>query len=113
MQYPLGTLDCWNASNVNCTVRDKQCGYGCVENAGEEISHMADYPYIRLLEDGGRSSDVPVADARNGGWHSPTERDGVFSAMCWFLLTLAKVMGTTAGSSWYTWSMVTFQSSRS
>ena len=45
---------------------------------------MADYPYIRLLEDGGRSSDVPVADARNGGWHSPTERDGVFSAMCWF-----------------------------
>lgn len=84
MQYPLGSLDCWNASNVNCTVRDKQCGYGCVENAGEEIQRMADYTHMRLLEDGGRGSDVPVTDARNGGWHAPTERDGGFSAMCWF-----------------------------
>ena len=45
MAYPIGSPTCWNASNVNCTDHDKshntaQCGYGCSQNAGQEILAM-------------------------------------------------------------------------
>lgn len=48
MQYPLGSPNCWNESNINCTVKDAQCGYGCVNNSAAEIAAMADYPLMRL-----------------------------------------------------------------
>ena len=44
MQYPIGSPTCWNASNINCTVKDQQCGYGCSENAGVEITDMVGAP---------------------------------------------------------------------
>jgi hypothetical protein len=38
-----------------------QCGYGCSENAGEEISAMVDYDDgMRLFTVGGGSSPVPM-----------------------------------------------------
>eukprot|EP00937_MAST-01D_sp_MAST-1D-sp2_P002621 g2621.t1 len=91
MQYPLGSPTCWNASNINCTDHTKghntaQCGYGCVENAGEEIAAMAGYDDgMRLFMVPGNSQAGPQAEMKdNAGWRTPSVTGGGFSAMCWF-----------------------------
>jgi sialate O-acetylesterase len=100
MAYPLGVHPtCWNASNINCTAPrvhgyvDAQCSYGCVQNAGQEIKDMANYPNIRLYQnlDGNRGPEhsggslVPLAESSNSGWLTSDKfQNGGFSAMCWF-----------------------------
>ena len=89
MAYPIGSPTCWNASNINCTDRDKshntaQCGYGCSQNAGEEIIAMANFPNMRLYENEGGGSSTPLAESRNSGWKLPKDFGGGFSAMCWY-----------------------------
>jgi sialate O-acetylesterase len=92
MAYPLGSPTCWNASNINCTDTNKtkghntaQCGYGCVENAGEEIAAMANYDSgMRLYSVGFSSEPTPQADTTEGHWETPSKMGGRFSAMCWF-----------------------------
>lgn len=50
MAYPLGQVDCWNASNVNCTVKDQQCAFGCVNNSEFEVPNMKNYDHsIRVM----------------------------------------------------------------
>lgn len=84
MQYPIGSPTCWNESNINCTVRDQQCGYGCVNNSAAEIAAMADYPHMRLSQNTDRGSKVPLAESGNTGWMTPAKMGGKFSATCWF-----------------------------
>jgi len=102
MAYPLGLPTCWNASNINCTAPphdgyvDAQCTYGCVQNAGQEIKDMANYPNMRLYQnlDGDRGpehsggSKTPLAESSNTGWlmtdNQHIQKYGGFSAMCWF-----------------------------
>eukprot|EP00035_Acanthoeca_spectabilis_P040094 m.67335 g.67335 ORF g.67335 m.67335 type:complete len:551 (-) comp9859_c0_seq1:1737-3389(-) len=84
MQYPLGSPTCWNASNLNCTTKDAQCGYGCVNNSGVEIAAMAEYPHMRLYMNTYGGSKVPLAESSNTGWLLPEDMGGKFSAMCWF-----------------------------
>lgn len=84
MQYPIGSPTCWNASNTNCAVKDAQCGYGCSENAGEEIAAMANFPHMRLYQNGDRGSPVPLPESANTGWKTPAAMGGSFSAMCWY-----------------------------
>ena len=110
MAYPLGSPTCWNASNINCTAPpvngyvDAQCSYGCVQNAGQEIKDMANYPNMRLYQnlDGARGpehsggSKTPLAESSNSGWLTSDKFNGGwdcsphngecgdFSAMCWF-----------------------------
>ena len=43
VEYTIGSPTCWNESNINCTVHDAQCSYGCVNQSGAEIAAMADY----------------------------------------------------------------------
>ena len=81
MQYPIGSPTCWNASNTDCAVKDAQCGYGCAENAGEEITAMANFPNMRLYQNSGGGSAVPVAESGNSGWKTPAKMGGSFSAM--------------------------------
>lgn len=83
MQYPLGSPTCWNASNLNCTTKDAQCGYGCVNNSGVEIAAMAEYPHMRLYMNTYGGSKVPLAESSNTGWLLPEDMGGKFSAMCW------------------------------
>ncbi len=99
MQSPIGVpATCWNESNVNCTVADKQCNWGCANHSATEIVAMARYDAgIRLFianEDDSQTcgfpvpactSNVPVADlARATGWLKPSTMGGRFSATCWF-----------------------------
>ena len=99
MAYPLGPPTCWNASNINCTAPpfhgyvDAQCSYGCVQNAGQEIKDMDNYPNMRLYQnlDGARGpehsggSKTPLAESSNSGWLTSDKfKNGGFSAMCWF-----------------------------
>jgi sialate O-acetylesterase len=90
MQYPIGSPTCWNASNINCTDTNKshnlaQCGYGCSENAGEEIAAMANFDSgMRLLQVPGSSKTTPQADMTSRGWQTPSKTGGIFSAMCWY-----------------------------
>ena len=84
MAYPIGSPTCWNESNINCTVRDAQCGYGCANNSAAEIKAMADWPHLRLFENTDRGSKVPLADSGSTGWKTPAEFGGGFSAACWF-----------------------------
>jgi sialate O-acetylesterase len=84
MQYPLGSPTCWNESNINCTVHDAQCGYGCVNNSATEIADMVNYPQMRLSQNTDRGSPVPLAESGNTGWMTPDKMGGKFSAMCWF-----------------------------
>jgi sialate O-acetylesterase len=84
MQYPLGTPTCWNESNINCTVKDAQCGYGCVNNSAAEIEAMANFPMMRLSQNTDGGSKVPLAESGNTGWLTPAKMGGKFSAMCWF-----------------------------
>ena len=84
MQYPLGSPTCWNESNINCTVRDAQCGYGCVNNSAAEIADMVNFPQMRLSQNTNGGSKVPLAESGNTGWMTPDKMGGKFSAMCWF-----------------------------
>jgi hypothetical protein len=84
MAYPIGSPTCWNESNINCTVHDAQCGYGCVNNSAAEIKAMANWPHLRLFENTDRGSKVPLADSGSTGWKTPEEFGGGFSAACWF-----------------------------
>eukprot|EP00040_Diaphanoeca_grandis_P038616 m.256893 g.256893 ORF g.256893 m.256893 type:complete len:558 (-) comp34804_c0_seq1:142-1815(-) len=84
MQYPIGTPTCWNASNINCTVKDAQCGYGCSQNAGEEILAMSNFNNMRLYQNSQGGSSVPLAESANTGWKLPSAMGGGFSAMCWY-----------------------------
>ena len=90
MQMPIGTPNCWNASNEDCHCQkaqgcnDAQCGYGCVKNAGEEIADMANYPNMRLTQNSNRGSLVPLLESQNTGWLTPAKMGGSFSATCWF-----------------------------
>eukprot|EP01052_Picozoa_sp_SAG31_P048278 SAG31_NODE_10029_length_1193_cov_2.914991_1_plen_313_part_01 len=84
MQYPIGSPTCWNESNINCTVRDAQCGYGCVNNSAAEIAAMANYPHMRLSQNTDGGSKVPLAESGNTGWMNPAKMGGKFSATCWF-----------------------------
>ena len=91
-RYPLGSPTCWNASNINCTAPrvngyvDRQCSYGCVQNAGHEIKDMANYPNMRLYQNSGweHGSKTPMAESSNSGWLTSDKFNGGFSAMCWF-----------------------------
>eukprot|EP00947_MAST-08B_sp_MAST-8B-sp1_P001432 g1432.t1 len=87
MQYSLGSPTCWNASNIDCKVRDAQCSYGCVENAGEELKAMAGFPNMRLMVNEGPQSSVPLDESNESPWMVPgadVNFDGRFSAACWF-----------------------------
>jgi hypothetical protein len=90
MQMPIGTPNCWNASNEDCHCQkaqgcnDAQCGYGCVKNAGEEIADMANYPNMRLTQNSNPGSLVPLLESQNTGWLTPAKMGGSFSATCWF-----------------------------
>jgi len=84
MAYPLGSPGCWNASNINCTVRGAQCSYGCVNNSGVEVEEMANYPHMRLYQNVDGGSTVPLPESTNSGWQVPPAIGGKFSAMCWF-----------------------------
>ena len=92
MQYPIASSPhCWNASNVNCTDRNKshntkQCGYGCANNSDVEVAHMKDYDDgMRLYTTQGGSSKTPVAEqSAPSQWMTPSEHGGSFSATCWF-----------------------------
>jgi sialate O-acetylesterase len=84
MAYPIGSPTCWNESNINCTVRDAQCGYGCVNNSAAEIKAMANWPHLRLFENLNGGSKVPLADSKSSGWKTPEAFGGGFSAACWF-----------------------------
>lgn len=63
MEYPIGSPTCWNESNINCTdkthgVDHSQCGYGCSQNAGKEISAMENYDDgMRLFTVGGGGAE--------------------------------------------------------
>ena len=76
MQYPLGTPTCWNESNINCTVKDAQCGYGCVNNSAAEIEAMANFPMMRLSQNTNGGSKVPLAESGNTGWLTPAKMGG-------------------------------------
>lgn len=84
MEYPLGTTSCWNQSNTDCAVKDAQCSFGCVENAGAEIKDMANYDNgMRLLIDQGfhRGFRDPAPDLfQSTGWLPPSKMGGQFSA---------------------------------
>jgi hypothetical protein len=41
---------------------------------------MADYPHLRLLNDGGGGAATPQLESRNSGWKTPAEMGGSFSA---------------------------------
>ncbi len=84
MQYPIGSPTCWNESNINCTVHDAQCGYGCVNQSAAEITAMADYPLMRLSQNTNGGSKTPLAESGNTGWMAPAKMGGKFSATCWF-----------------------------
>jgi hypothetical protein len=57
---------------------------GCVENAADEIAAMANFPNMRLYQNGDGGSKTPLAESANSGWKLPAEMGGSFSAMCWF-----------------------------
>jgi len=88
MQYPIGTPTCWNETNINCTVKDAQCAYGCANQSGTEIAAMAAYDKgMRLLIDEGfsRGFKDPYPDMLGStGWLAPSKMGGKFSATCWF-----------------------------
>lgn len=69
-------------------VDEPQCSYGCVRDAGVEISDMARYDDgLRLFQVGYGGSGVtsPQADVvSSSGWLLPSEMGGIFSATCWF-----------------------------
>ena len=47
-------------------VRDAQCSYGCVENAGAEIVAMAQYDTtMRLYTNNNGGSKTPLAESAN------------------------------------------------
>lgn len=85
MEYTIGSPTCWNESNINCTVHDAQCTYGCVNQSGTEIKAMADYDGgMRLFTVGMSQSAIPLADVKSSGWQTPSSVGGKFSAACWF-----------------------------
>jgi sialate O-acetylesterase len=84
MEYPIGTPTCWNQSNINCTIKDAQCGYGCCNQSATEIKDMSNYPNMRLLHFPRASSKAPENDMAQQPWQTPEEAGGSFSAACWF-----------------------------
>lgn len=86
MAYPIGTPTCWNQSNINCTVKDAQCSYGCSNQSGTEIAAMSNYDTsMRLFIVQGVGSKTPQLEMHGStGWLTPSTMGGQFSAACWF-----------------------------
>lgn len=88
MEYPIAGTDanCWNATNINCTVVDSQCRYGCVNSSAAEVAGLAAYNNsirVTIAQSGAMHTPRPDFAGPNP-WHLPPDTSGHFSAACWF-----------------------------